>query len=274
MVRRLIGEFRLKSGAKIYVPPHVENIDAKTNWEDINIYTVDTVQSYAVGTLLKIGTKTWAYAEFGGTTAAGDLLQAEVPAAAHDALAAVAGSAGDTTITITSPASGSDDFIANEYAGGQMLAMVNGSPGYSYDILSHPALDISAVATMVVTLLPGWGTAVAVAATDDFSFTKSPFKEVIIHPAVQTAQICGVSMGIGADGSFGWLGVEGPHPVLTEGTVIIGYEVRPGETTNGTVTPLVYDEDINADQGSVGVCMDVGGNGEFSLININIGLGF
>ena len=105
MVRRMYGEFRLKNGGQLYVPPWVETapVNPKTNWEDIDIYTVDTVQAYAIGTTLRIGSRTWAYAEFGGTTAAGDLLQAEVPATAHDALAAVAGSAGDNTITITSP---------------------------------------------------------------------------------------------------------------------------------------------------------------------------
>lgn len=273
MVRRLIGEFRLKSGAKIYIPPWAENGSYKTNWEDIDIYTVDTVQAYAIGTKLQIGNKTWAYAEFGGTTAAGDLVQSEIPHAERDALAAVAGSAGDKTITITSPATGTNDFAKDDHAGGEMLAMVNGLPGYSYTILSHPAMDISEAGTTIFTLLEAWGTAVAVAATDDFSFSKNNFKEVVIHTSPQTAAIAGISMAVGADGSFGWLGVEGPHPILTEGTVTIGYEARPSEGTDGTVTLQDYDEADDANLGTVGSIVDVGGSGEFSLINLNIGLG-
>ena len=279
MPTRKYGEFRMNNGGKIYIPPHVEAVpgfaSVVTNYNDIDVYEVTTARRFAIGTILTIGVQTWAYCEFGGTTAAGDLLQSELQAVAHDALAAVAGAAGDNTITITSPASGSDDFIVNEYSGGFMRAEVNGSPGYQYPILSHPALDISAVATMVVTLLPGIGTAVAVAATDDFSFMKNPWMEPIIHPSPQTSIICGVSIGIGADGSFGWLGVKGPHAVKTEGTVVIAQEVIASITDDGAVGAAVLTEgtpNTGGNQAPVGVVRDVGADTTFSTIDLN-GLG-
>ena len=271
MVRRLIGQYRLKNGGLLYLPPWSENDDVKTNWEDIDIFRVTTVKEYAIGTELKIGSRVFAYCEFGGTTAAGDLLSSEVPDAVHDALAPVAGAIGDNTITITSPASGSADFIANEYAGGHMRAEVNGSPGYLYDILSHPLLDISEAGTMVVTLLPGQGTAVAVAATDDFSFHKNAWQEVIQHATTEVAAACGVSMAIGADGSFGWVGVKGPHPVLTQGSVAAGAEVRLG-TDTASVGALAFEQATDATRvienvGSIGRVVDVGADTKFSTVN-------
>ena len=270
------GVHNLSNGGQIKLPYVDGDVFPAKNldnaWNDIDVHSVTTLQRFPVGTILGRHGKVYAYAEFGGTTAAGSLLQAEVPSTEQDALAPEATAAGATQVEITSPATGTNDIVLNEFAGGQMIAMVNGSPGYSYTIAANEAMDISAAGNFLVTLAPGENLAVALAATDDLSFSKNPWKEVIIHGSPQTAMIVGVSLAIGADGSYGWLGVKGLFAVLTEGTVVIGYEVRPGETTDGTVTAQVYDEDVDADQGVVGKVADVGGNGEFSLIALN-GLG-
>lgn len=267
------GVFNLSNGGQIEIPfvdsEVLASKDMMSEWNDIDVHDVTTVQRLPVGTIMKRHGKTYAYTEFGGTTAAGDLLQAEIVDPDHDVLAPVAAVAGATEFEVTMPGSGTDDFIVNEYAGGEVYAQVNGSPGYSYHIARHDSGDISTTDTMTVVLAPGENLAVALAATDDLSFSKNPWKETIIHASPQTAIIVGVSLAIGADGSFGWLGVKGPHPVLTEGTVVVGYEVRPGETTDGTVTAQVYDEDVDADQGIVGKVHNVGGDGEFSLIDLN-----
>ena len=49
-------------------------------------------------------------------------------------------------------------------------------------------------------------------------------------------------------------------------------EVRPSESggTAGAVTLQDYDEADDANLGTIGRCMDVGGTGEFSLIYLQI----
>jgi hypothetical protein len=186
----------------------------------------------------------------------------------------VAASAGATSFTITLPGSGSDDFVANEYAGGIVYAQVNGTPGYAYEIATHEAGDISTSGTMEVFLVPGENLAVALSASDDMAFVKNPWKEVIIMPSPQTARIVGVAMAALTDGDYGWLGVKGPHPILMDGStaVLAGHAVRPSEDDDGAVATFEGDAAALSDMGIVGQVADVGGDAGISLIDLN-GLG-
>ncbi len=271
------GVHRLRNGELFYVP-YVDStvfdvgLQMPSNWSDIDIHDIDTAQKYPLGTQLRRGTRVWAYAEFGGTTAAGDVVQSEGPDAVHDALAPTASLAGATEFLVTSPESGTADFIKNEYAGGYVIAQVNGSPGYSYGIATQAALDISETATMKVVLNPSENLAVALAATDDLAFLKNPWKEIIEMPTTLTGPVAGISMAIQADGQFGWVGVEGPHAVSTSGTVFIGQPVSVSDTAAGAVEPWLIADSSAVELAFVGVVRDVGGDGEFSLIDVNIGL--
>lgn len=272
--RSRYGEHRLSNGKTIYIPPFSLNVvkHPRSNWNDIDVYDVDTVQKLPLGTILRIGNQWFAYAEFGATLAAGDLVQAEAPDADHDALAPVAASAGATEFEVTMPGSGTDDFIANEYAGGKVLAQVNGTPGYEYPIWEHTLGDLSTTDTMTVYLEPGSNLAVALAATDDLAFIKNPWKEVIESPTTLTGPIVGVCKAVQADGQFGWVGVKGPHAVLTDGTLVVGEPVVPSNGTAGAVEPWEIADTSALTLPLLGTVADVGGNGEFSLVNFN-GLG-
>lgn len=268
------GVHNLSNGGRITIPYVDGEVfaaeDMRGDWNDIDVFDVDTSQRLPIGTILQKNARYWAYAEFGGVAAVATLCQAEVPAVLHDALAAVAASAGATEFKITSPASGADDFIKNEYAGGMVYAQVNGSPGYGYGIARNAALDIGVAGTMLVTLNPGENLAVSLASTDDMAFIKNPWKEVIIHPSPPVAPVVGVTMALQADGQFGWLGVKGPHPVLTDATttaLVIGQYVRPSEDDDGAVALLDYDETGQGLRGRVGAIADVGGDGGYSLVN-------
>lgn len=274
MVKRMYGEFRLKNGGKIYVPPHVEAAPGfgavRSDWEDIDVFDVHTVQRYAIGTLFKQANRTYAYCEFGGTSARGEVMSAEAPVTAHELFAAVATDAGVNTFEVSSPNTGSDDIIENEYSGGVVGRMVNGVPGELYDILSHDAVDISEILDFTVTLIAGQKTGVALAATDDLSFVKNPWKEVIVAAAALTAATVGISIGIGADGSFGWLGVKGPHLCLTEGTLVAYEGVRPSETDAGSVAHSKYDEADDMDLLNIGQVAGIfGADDEMTLVNLN-----
>ena len=271
------GNFRFRNGVELYIPWVDEAVFSFANyggrdWSDIDVHSVSSTQLFPIGTTLRRGGRWWAYAESGGTIAAARLAQAEIPAAAHDALAPVAASAGAVTFSITSPASGSDDFVTNEYAGGIVYAQVNGTPGYAYGIATNASLDISEVATMEVYLEPGENLAVALATSDDLAFVKNPWKEVIIMASPPTARTVGVAMGALTDGDFGWLGVKGPHPVLTDATtdaVVAGYAVRTSEDDDGAVAAFQGDEAADSDHGIIGTVADVGGDAQISLIDLN-----
>ena len=271
------GQFRFRNGVEMYIPWVDEAVFSLTqyggrDWSDIDVHDVSSTQRFPVGTVLRKGPRWWAYAESGGTIAAARLAQGEIPAAAHDALPPVAASAGATSFSITLPGSGSDDFVANEYAGGIVYAQVNGTPGYAYEIATHEAGDISNSGTMEVFLAPGENLAVALSASDDLAFVKNPWKEVIIMASPQTARVVGVAMGALTDGDYGWLGVKGPHPVLTDATtdaVVAGYAVRTSEDDDGAVAAFQGDEAADSDQGIIGYVADGGGDAQISLIDLN-----
>ena len=188
------GVHRLRNGITIDIPfTHPEVFDPEgleSNWADVDVFDVDTVAKFPVGTLLKINMKYYMYTEYGATIAAGDLLQSEGPDAVHDALPPTATAAGLSQFEVTSPESGSADFIKNEYAGGNVIAQINGTPGYEYEILAHDTLDISAAGTMTVRIMGNL--AVALAATDDLAFLKHVAKEVIECPTTLTASSAGL----------------------------------------------------------------------------------
>ena len=273
------GQFRFRNGVEMYIPWVDEAVFSLTqyggrDWSDIDVHDVSSTQRFPIGTVLRKGTRWWAYAESGGTIAAARLAQGKIPMAAHDALAPVAASAGATSFTITLPGSGSDDFTANEYAGGIVYAQVNGTPGYAYEIATHELGDISTSGTMEVFLAPGENLAVALATGDDMAFVKNPWKEVIIMASPQTARIVGVTTAAMADDEYGWLGVKGPHPILMDGStaVLAGHAVRPSEDDDGAVATFEGDTAAVSDMGIVGQVADIGGDAEISLIDLN-GLG-
>ena len=282
MVRKgRYGIHNLSGGGQIDIPYAAEAVlasdDYLTEWNDIDVGSLTTVQRLPIGTILRRNGKVYAYTEFGGTVAVARLVSSELPDAVHDVLPPVAALAGATNFDITSPASGSADFIVNEYAGGTVYSGTgNGTPGYGYSIATHEALDISEAGTMNVVLAPSENLVVALAATDDMAFVKNPWKEVIISATTLIAPIVGVTLAAVVDGNFGWVGCKGLFPVLTAGSLINGEAVK----ISGTAGPVMIPEHEEAtdagrsreNTGNIGVCADIGANGEFSLIALN-GLG-
>lgn len=255
------GQIVTLPGSDIFTMPH--GIPS-----ELNFYTIDTVQRYPLGTKLEIGDNTFRYVEFGGTTKAGDLMAGEPPDAAHDDLdptgtgtgAGVA--VGDKIISIAT----SITLVVNEYAGGYMVIEADTGVGYAYLIEANEVAAGAANALFRIKL----GLAVALNATSDVKLIKSRFKEVLIIPTSIDAIPVGVSVGVGADGSFGWMATKGPWSVLTLDGVTIGEHVRAsGATTAGAVVAL--DRDGTAeDEAEVGLVMDVGATTEQSLIALDL----
>lgn len=232
---------------------------------EIDLYNIDTIQRFPLGMKVQIGDNTFRYVEFGGTTKAGDVSQAEAPDAAHDDLNPTgtgtgAGVAAGSTIISTSD---TITLVQDEYAGGYMVTEADTGVGYAYLIESND--DAASNALFRIKM----GLAVAIDSTTNLKLIKSRWKEVIIMPTTVTGAVSGVSVGVGADGSFGFLATRGPWSVLTDGGVVIGQHVRASDGTAGAVEAL--DRDGTAeDEPEIGRVMDVGATGLQSLIELSL----
>jgi len=234
----------LGSGQEVHLPGDAVFTMPHVIPSEIDIFDIDTAQRYPLGTKLVDGDNAYRYVEYGGTTKAGDLIQAEAPDAAHDALDPSGSlvAAGSKVITIVDTIT----LVLNEYAGGKLVTEVGTGLGYTYDILSHDAPASGAEITIK------HGLAVAVVAATNVRLTKSRWKEVIIHPADTPTAICaGVGLAVGADGSFGWSCTKGPVGVYQDLTAAapIGVGLIPGATA-GEVA--LYDVSGTADIQPVG----------------------
>ena len=94
-------------------------------------------------------------------------------------------------------------------------------------------------------------------------------EKVIITPAgVLTGAVAGVSVGVGTDGSFGWLCSKGPWAVLTESSTdapVVGGMVTHSDETAGAVEG--YDEDDTANRTIVGHVVDLAVDAQYSVVN-------
>ena len=260
--------FSLPDGSVIYYP-----YDKAFNWDgkavippDIDIFTVDTVIKYPLGTKLERADAIYRYVEFGGATAAGDLCTAEGPDGAHDNLdptgtgtaygtAGVA--AGDTIISIAD----SITLVADEYAGGSLVIEADTGAGYRYRILRNSAEASNASVEIQD------GLAVAIDSTSDVKLVKSLYKEIVEAPTSQAAAYVGFSQAIGADGSFGWVCTRGPTAALEEAStdpIVVGDMVTRSDETAGAIEG--HDEDDSVNRVIVGRCMDVSADTEFALV--------
>ena len=230
---------------------------------NVAIHQVDiaAVQQFPIGTKLVRDDSVYRYCEYGGTTAAGDIIQAEAPDGAHDDGDWGVNAIGTTSLTATT----SLTLIENEYAGGFMCVENDTGEGYLYRVLSNTAVA-GAVGGVIVLQAPGL--AVATDATSDVKLVKSRFQEVIQMPTTVTGMLVGAGLGVGANGSFGWVQTRGPAAVLTDGTVVIGQHVRASDGTAG-VEPLVR-AGTAEDEAEVGYVMDVGPTGEYSIIFLTL----
>jgi hypothetical protein len=229
------------------------------------LHVVTTAQRFPIGSLIyDVGSDSkYRYVEFGGTTAAGDMVQAEAPDGAHDDLSpdgdgtGAAMTKGSTIISIDE----SITLVENEYAGGFLYTEDSGTgAGYRYPIKSNEA---GATTDLNITL---WEPGLAVAVTGDtnVALIKSRYKEVIEAPSTLTGVPTGASLGIGANGSFGWVQTRGPAAVLVKGTILIGNNVVV-VTTAGSVGPAPSDI-----LPVVGWTMDVGADTKFGLIFLTL----
>ena len=72
------GVKQLRNGITIDIPAtHPQVFDPsvlESNWNDLDVYDIDTVQKFPLGTVLKQNRRVWMYASFAGTVTVGDMV--------------------------------------------------------------------------------------------------------------------------------------------------------------------------------------------------------
>lgn len=229
-------------------------------------------QRFPFGTLLQLqdGRK-YRFAEIGGTNiAAGRLCQSEVPGANFDELAipgAVAVGARSFDVT-----NGATTIARDDFAGGTLNVEDDAGEGHVYLIEGNDA-EAAGSADFEIRLAPGNGLVVAFTTATTVGLTKSPYKDIIIHPSPATAELVGVTPRALDANQFGWLQVAGRASVLTEGTVVINEVVVDSATSDGSVAALALTEgtpNTGAGQHAVGVVVEVAATTEHSLVKLRM----
>ncbi|HEB27554.1 MAG TPA: hypothetical protein ENI05_07230 [Porticoccus sp.] len=111
---------------------------------------------------------------------------------------------------------------------------------------------------------------VAVATAKKINQLKNTWAEIEQCDSPETSTLAGVVNFAIVSGDWGWCQTMGVCSCLVEGTVIAGQEVRAGETTDGSVTAMNYDEAGVADYGPIGRVVEVAASTEFGLIYLTV----
>lgn len=228
------------------------------------IYNTTEEQEFALGTLFKTNEgDVFRYAKAGGTDLdQGHLTQATVPIANHtDIATGVAVAKGATEFTyVTNLATA---VTKDQYRDGWLLVNDGAGEGHIYRIKSNTADDDNPKIVL-------WDPiAVALTAASEVSLIANPWNGSIVVPdtGASAANNGCPLVAVDAD-EYYWSKVRGPAPVMTEGTVVDGNNVRNSEgSVAGAVEPAGNDD---AQQLIVGHVMSTLSGGDYSLINLII----
>lgn len=110
----------------------------------------------------------------------------------------------------------------------------------------------------------------AVATAKKVNQLKNQWTDIEQCDSPETSLLAGVVNFAIASGDWGWCQTMGICSCLIEGVVIAGQEVRAGETTDGSLAAMNYDEADVANFGSVGRVVEVAATTEFGLIYLRV----
>lgn len=217
----------------------------------IDPYTESATKEFPLGTKLEYGEEVYRYALCGGTgVEIGALVQAVVPLAGHINEVCGSEAIGDTVIAFTPNTETTDDLAKDELARGYIYIYDGAGEGAKYLIKSHPAI-VGAVSGDLTLYDPIRIATAGLVAT----VIHNKFYKFIIHPAVQTAAPVGFTVAAVTADYYCWLQTKGPLCALIDGTVVMGYPVRPSEDDDGALAALA---DAAHEQGFVGWCLEIG----------------
>lgn len=143
-------------------------------------------------------------------------------------LTAAVNSVGDTSVTTTTTVT----LAANDLADGFLvIESATAGAGFTYNIKSHAAASAA-----VVTFNLHDSIQVATTGTVNIDVYPNPYKAVVIAPTTATSAAVGFAVYNVTAAYFGWLCTHGITACHAQGTVVVGDDLVPAETTtSGTV---------------------------------------
>lgn len=166
---------------------------------------------------------------------------------------------GDTSIVTTSTVT----LTANQLAGGFLLVS-EGTLGIGqlYKLKGNTAASAA-----VVTFNLDESVRVTTTGSCKVDVKMNPYMDVVVAPTTATSGPAGVAQYAIPDNSYGWIQTHGIAGVLAQGTVVVGDDIVPAETTTtGTVVSRA-DASLSA---TVGFAIHGGASTDFALVFLTI----
>ncbi len=166
---------------------------------------------------------------------------------------------GDLSIVTTSTVT----LAANLLAGGFLLVSEGTlGVGQVYKIKGN-----TAASSAVVTFSLEEPVRVTTTGSCKIDVKQNPYMDVVVAPTTATSGPVGVAQFAIPDNYFGWIQTHGPCGVLAQGTVVVGDDVVPAETTTtGTVVSRA-DASLSA---TVGYALHGGASTDFAFVFLTI----
>jgi hypothetical protein len=166
---------------------------------------------------------------------------------------------GDTTIVSTDTVTLAADLLA-----GGFLLVSEGTLGVGH---VYKLKGNTAATGAVVTFNLDEPVRVATTGTAKVDVKKNPYKDVVVAPTTATSGPVGVAQHAIAADEFGWIQTHGVAGVLAQGTVVVGDDIVPAETTTtGTVVSRA-DASLSA---TVGFALHGGASTDFAMVFLTI----
>ena len=127
---------------------------------------------------------------------------------------------------------------------------------------------ITSDTVMMVEIVDNGGVRVAIAATDDISYVKSPYRDVVVNPTTQAAMVVGVNNVAVTANYYFWAQYRGPCAcgVDADDTVVAGEPVgKAGTAGTAGACGLIANDGTDA---TWGTCIAYTAGGEAALINL------
>lgn len=198
-----------------------------------NIYSESSVQLHRIGEMAQSNDgRMFRYTKVGASAlAAGKLYQAPVEDTTNQQNLTVAvNSVGDTTVTTTTTVT----LAANFLAGGFLTVnSATTGAGFTYRIRSNAAASAAALSIVLDDPI-----VVATTGTVIVDVSKNPYDAVVVAPTTATSAAVGFAVYNVTAAYYGWLCTHGPTAALAQGTIVVGDDVVPAETTTaGAIGP-------------------------------------
>lgn len=225
------------------------------------VYETSTTALHNIGEyVLTNDGRGYRYCKADGAQVVGKLYQARAEDTSNEEELAITNAAvGDLSIVTTSTVTLAADLLA-----GGFLLVSEGTLGVGqvYKLKGNTAASAA-----VTTFSLDEPVRVATTGSCKVDVKVNPYMDVVVAPTTATSGPVGVAAYAHADNAFGWLQTHGICGVLAQGTVVVGDDVVPAETTTtGTIVSRA-DASLSA---TVGYALHGGASTDFALIFLTI----